>query len=390
MANRSGDLGREGEKGVIHHMNRWHTQPELTGPRRARSKGSQDEGDLTGIPLTTIECKNYSTISPKMLMDNAREKAMRAQMPVWWLTVKKKGYGAQKGSGHWYAATDLLGLMEGLDIYLSDAEIDTLQSKAKADDTCIIKPIGDLSGKYGEKFAPPLHRWSVVLYGEGRSTQVMEAPYRMIDKWFKDTSKHNELVRRAGTDLLIPVAVSRERGASEEDLEGWYAVTTVHHMCRMLESLSILPQNPREYDPHDHAYWWHHADKLTRIADYDLIDEDVADKDVREVRPETMLILGSKCRTIPQHIIQRVKNWHTATNNSPVPTVAVLSVNTDNGATRFRCAAYPLDSIGTLVSGDTDALKQELDGSMPPWTDVDVLGDFEDAPNVVDIEAVAS
>lgn len=385
MANRSGDLGREGEKGIVNHINRWHADPELTGPRRARSKGSQDEGDITGVPLTTIECKNYSQIAPKMLMDNAREKAMRAKMPVWWLTVKKKGRSAEKQSGWWYAATDLLGLIEGLQLNLSDEEIDQLQSKERADDVCIIKPVGDLSTKFGNEFSPPKHRWSVVLYGDGKSTKVFESIYKMHDRWFKDADAYAELTRRAGTDLLIPISIARERGASPEDLEGWYAVTNVHFMGRILESLSILPQNEREYDPHDAAFWRHTSAKMTRVPECELVEEVVEEvAPVGRPAEETMIVLGSRCRTIPQHVIQRVVNWHAhqvsvAPPADPV-TVPVLSIDVDKGATRFRCTALAVGDTGRLFGVvDPDASEDEDEAPLAKieWMNVDKLDDFE-------------
>lgn len=263
MANKAGNLGREGEQGVVNHLNKWIDRPKLYGVERARSKGINDVGDLTNVPLTTIECKNYGRISLTSLINNARGKAIASEKPVWWLTIKKRGRSA-KNSGHWFAATDLLGLIDALQLDLSDEELDDLQDPKQY--TYTIKLIGDLSSEYGKRFKCADIRWSVMIVGDGRTANALDAVAH-THAWFDEN--YDEIAAEEEVDLIIPVTLVRSAGATIEDLESWYAVTTVHYMCRILESLGLLPQNPNEYDPEHEMYWRNYH--MTRFPEYEAL-----------------------------------------------------------------------------------------------------------------------
>lgn len=249
MVNKAGNLGRIGENGIVNHLNLWFDDPDMFGPRRIRSRGSNDEGDIGNIPLTAIECKNYKKPVLTALMNNAREKAERAKRPVWWLTVKKKRKSVAN-AGQWYAGTDLEQFLSLLAEPMDDDDLIALVDAKQY--IYVISDIGDFEGRYKNRYPAPEFQWKAVIVGDGRNQNALNAVDE-TQQWFDES--FDELREEAGTDRIIPLVLVKGAGANPEHMDGWYVLTSVHWMCRILESMGILPQNLDEYDESSEVHW---------------------------------------------------------------------------------------------------------------------------------------
>lgn len=238
---RSGDKGREGEAGIVRHLSLWYKRPDLFAPRRTRSKGSQDDGDLSGLPLTTIECKNYTKPQFGAFIKNAQWKASNSSNPLWFLTVKRNGK-AIHNSGHWYAACTLHDFLERLELKVDE---ESLQELLSGQCTLLLEP-KDMS-EYGDQFRAPKVRWPVLVFPDGRSRNHFGAVEDMRS-WLA-SEEGDELREALEQENFVPMTLVRIQGTERDDLNGWCVLTTVHWMGRLLESVGILDQDEREYQP---------------------------------------------------------------------------------------------------------------------------------------------
>lgn len=100
MANRSKQKGTAAETAVVNWL-REHGHPYA---ERRTLSGSQDRGDISGIPGLCVEVKNCARWEAAQWVTEATIEAANAGVPVGVVVAKKKG---TTNPGDWYVVTTL-------------------------------------------------------------------------------------------------------------------------------------------------------------------------------------------------------------------------------------------------------------------------------------------
>lgn len=205
---------------------------------RVPSKGLLDEGDVSG-PLTAIEVKNYSSPPVGALLTNAEWKAANAGRPFWWLTYKAAGRGGAN-VGKWHSLTTVDEMRGGFGI-LADLGDEEVRALCAERDTRAAAITASAPG-----YVQPALPWSAAV----RFTDRMAGMGAVWDDLWNTI--HD---RDAGGDAgvlaarVLPLIVSPRRGGDGELLPvgRWYVYSRLSSMCRILETIGILPQDAAEY-----------------------------------------------------------------------------------------------------------------------------------------------
>lgn len=236
----SGRKGREGEQGpIIYITEGWYPNAKENGmgPARGRSEGAKDRGDIYNIPYTMIESKNYSNPPVGSLLQNAEWKAENAQMPVWWLTYKRKGFSKNR-AGEWHALTTVEGFINGFQPRYWNPEDGHLTLDDVQDFTSRNEDVElHIDARYPASKVVE-RPWKIYacfrsFYSPIESKRELEFIHADLDPTDGDDSRYVTLVIHPRRDLPV---------------EKWYVYTRISHMCRMLETTGILNQEDNQYD----------------------------------------------------------------------------------------------------------------------------------------------
>lgn len=266
MVNRSGIKGLLGENGVVNHLNLWQANPHISNAKRVRSEGVNDEGDISGVPLTSIECKHYGNPEGNFqgLLTNALRKWDMSGKPVNFLTIKRKGWGVQR-SGNWIAALTLDRALSGFLLDEDEEEWGVLMEDPLA---YHVAHGGTYAEEYPQNFRAPDNRWAYCFIASSRKNQ----PFSVMDEaleWFHENRASLSEEFGVEGERIIPLVLTKGKEWSEEDNvpENWRVLTTVHYMCRILENLGLWPQDPREYEDGDML--WLDQEEWSRAPAFD-------------------------------------------------------------------------------------------------------------------------
>lgn len=115
MPNRNGEKGYRWEAASVKFIN---ARLEKLGleVKRQRQTGRNDEGDLGGLDLWAIECKDDASMSPQAMAEQARREADNSGKPFGVVVRKTRGKGPHGAVAvmtiqHWL---DLVEYMETL------------------------------------------------------------------------------------------------------------------------------------------------------------------------------------------------------------------------------------------------------------------------------------
>lgn len=235
---RTSTLGNIGESGPVQFINQWFPDAEHggLGARRIPSKGSNDIGDIDGVPYTAIECKNYSNPPLSQLLDNAKWKGGNSGRPIWCLVYKRKGYGMTR-VGFWHTCMTAEGFLSGFMPSIENPVTGLLDPAYNFENLELLcNESIDLDVELGARFPRlelPELRWTV---------RLMFRPYKA-----KIEEKRNHDIDSFGlseSDRIVPVVIHPRvsRGPQE-----WYVYTRLAGMMRMLETVGIAPQDMNDY-----------------------------------------------------------------------------------------------------------------------------------------------
>lgn len=212
MANPQGRKGHEGEVGVRDWFNQWFPYHDQgIGASIMTTGGSNDIGDIEGVPFTMVEVKNHKNPVLGSLVANAEWKASNAKRVLWVLVVKRRGF-SNKRAGHWYAVTTV----KGLDSYgFKDGEG---------------RSLNDIATEVGEHTmrSHPKH-------------QALSAASAM-EVVFNVAKCYNEVLGKSHDDMdgeSIGFTIFPRRGTEPED---WFVITSLNKFCTTLENSGILPR----------------------------------------------------------------------------------------------------------------------------------------------------
>lgn len=252
---RTSRIGLLGENGVVDFINQWYPAEryEVEGYpfSRVRSKGSKDEGDVLG-PLTAIEVKNYSDPPLGALLRNAEWKAINANRPYWALCYKAKGVGIGR-AGKWHVAMTVEELLDGFKVRPGGLTNDDIYQI--------------LEERFAKKDYWERSDWQfteAAAYREYPDNQwtpeVLFFPYtqdmtnRREQIWEERNASEtlDPLDKRICTLLINPRTEFIEEDGSKrlETLHPskWFVYTKLAVLCRMLETVGVLPQDPSEFE----------------------------------------------------------------------------------------------------------------------------------------------
>ena len=231
---KSGTKGRIGEQGPVQYLlNGWYPRhaDDGVGPVRGRGEGKNDRGDIYGVPYTMIEAKNYSNPPVGSLLKNAEWKASNAGSPVWFLSYKRKGYSANR-AGEWNALTTVEAFLSGFKPEFSEGDYGLL----------ILEDV--------EQFVSEDCDAEFVVTARYPSNKVIENPWTLLVKFRPfynpiEKKREEEFADVSLDDHVVTVVIHPR---VNEPVEKWYAYTRISHMCRLLETVGILPQEDNQYD----------------------------------------------------------------------------------------------------------------------------------------------
>lgn len=227
-------LGYEGEIGILSLLHDLYPEghPARDAIERSRSKGVNDVGDISAVPYTMIECKN-SKASESTLLDNAEWKSENSGRPMWWLTKKEPGYGAN--NAHlWNGMCTVEGLFKGY--ALTPVRVDgteyplTIADVPQAcRDGLVIDARIDARFQFQE---PSGHPWTVRLIFANFMQKASVLRRELI-------SEPGLFFEPLAEERLIPIVIYPRTGREPNQ---WYAWTLVAGMVRMLETVGSTPE----------------------------------------------------------------------------------------------------------------------------------------------------
>lgn len=236
--------GRIGERGTRDFLRMWYPKdhPGREAVDASNSQGINDVGDISGVPYTTIECKNHSNPVLGSLLSNAQWKANNAGRHIWWLIYKRKGH-SERYAGHWNACTTVRGFMEGfLPEWYDDGGIsfsyDELPDLCRDEEGHLLRVTRDFP-----YLSPSAHPWSVFL--------MFRSYMRNVDRNRQDDMDFAESLGYAGHDtskLGVPFIVHPR---IDHDPEDWYVHGDLWGVARLLETVGILPERSHDYESLD-------------------------------------------------------------------------------------------------------------------------------------------
>lgn len=216
MANPQGRKGHEGEVGARDWFNKWFPYHDQgIGASIMTAGGSNDIGDIDGVPFTMVEVKNHRKPVIGSLVANAEWKANNAQRLLWVLVVKRKGF-SNKRAGNWYAVTTI----RGLDAYgFQDDEGRSLRE--------VVNDVGEHVMR-----SHPEHQALA-------AASSMEVVFNVSKCYNGILGSSHEAMDGEEIDFSI----FPRRGAEPED---WFVVTSLDKFCITLENSGILPRKTGE------------------------------------------------------------------------------------------------------------------------------------------------
>lgn len=226
---------RIGEAGVRDYINKWFPYAHLGvhGAQRAPSKGMNDEGDIDMVPYTCIEVKNHANPVVGSLLYNAQWKAANAKRPLWFLCYKRAGYSPNR-AGEWNVLMTVQGFLDGIKPVLPGLEIppftvDQVPDLVAAEEDMML----DVSANYPMVQAPVDNRWGIHL---------------KFRPWMNNMSFHRDYCWDVGMDydnLRTPFIINPRVSS---DPANWFVYTRLESMCRVMETIGILPQDKEDYE----------------------------------------------------------------------------------------------------------------------------------------------
>lgn len=215
MANPSGRKGHEGEKGVRDFINlRYPLADQGIGVSIMTTGGSNDIGDIEGVPFTMVEVKNHRNPVYGSLMANAEMKHRNSGRDFLLLACKRPRFSAKR-AGKWDALTTLSTLV-GMGLVTKDGA-----------------GVLDVAGVEGVHHMTPAGFSHPVLTPQNLSREV---ELHIFSCYNQIGAKGHKVLDE--TDSLA-MCVFPRRG---KPVESWFAFTDLNRFMQLLEAIGVVPE----------------------------------------------------------------------------------------------------------------------------------------------------
>lgn len=205
----------EGEAGTRDWFNKWFPyHKQGVGASIMTMGGTQDIGDIAGVPFTMVEVKNHSNPVLGSLMNNAEWKANNAQRDFWILVIKRKGFGRPR-AGQWYAVTSVSGL-KNFGLIGKNGE-----------------SLEELIDTPGRHIVSPKEHYKTNIWGNIADLRELVL---QVNKCYNGVL---EATHQFSDDDGIVLSVNPRR---KHDKDDWIVTTTLDQFCQLLEMVGVLPE----------------------------------------------------------------------------------------------------------------------------------------------------
>lgn len=229
---KTSQAGLEGENGTRDFLRDWFPlgHPGRDMIDRSKSQGSNDVGDISGVPHTMIECKRWKNPQFTSLLANAEWKAQNAKRPLWFLAAKAAGFGVRR-AGSWHGYTTVDGLIDGFKPTLPSGDPLTADI---VEELCQREIDVQVSiGVVLPHMKPSDYPWSLMLMFRNFKVGANDYKEALIGGYGFENP-----------DRVIPMVIyPRIKYPSNQ----WFVYTKLYGFARMLETVGVLPEQTEDY-----------------------------------------------------------------------------------------------------------------------------------------------